>query len=52
MIRQYFGDYLTDEDLILTRAKMAVLQYFGNEADYIFGNIVNMFMTRIIYDMQ
>lgn len=52
MVKQYFGQNLTEEDLILTRAKMAVLQYFGNEADYIFENIVNMFMTRIIYDMQ
>ena len=51
MIKQYFGQNLTDEDLILTRAKMAVLQYFW-DANEIFEKILNMFMTRIVYDMQ
>lgn len=51
MVRQYFGQNLTDEDLILVRAKMAVLQYFW-DANYIFERILNMFMTRIVYDMQ
>ena len=51
MVRQYFGQNLTDEDLILVRAKMAVLQYFS-DANEIFEKILNMFMTRIVYDIQ
>ena len=50
-IRQYFWANLTDEQLILTRAKMAVLQYF-DEADSIFQSITNIFMTRILNDTQ
>ena len=51
MVRQYFGWSLTDEQLILTRAKMAVLQYF-EDADTIFQSVANMFMTRVIYSPQ
>ena len=51
MIRQYFWENLTDEQLILTRAKMAVLKYFYGEADSIFWSVADMFMTRIMYDM-
>ena len=50
-IRQYFGLNLTDEELILTRAKMAVLQYF-DDAESIFQSIINIFITRIMYDVQ
>ena len=48
-IREYFWANLTDEQIILTRAKMAVLQYF-DDADSIFQSIWNIFMTRIMYD--
>jgi hypothetical protein len=34
----YFGANLTDDELILTRAKMAVLQYF-DDANSIFSSI-------------
>ena len=50
-IRNYFGEDLTEEELILTRAKMAVMQYF-DDADAIFWSVVNIFMTRIINNMQ
>ncbi len=50
-IKQYFWANLTDEQLILTRAKMAVLQYF-DDADSIFQSISNIFMTRILNDTQ
>lgn len=50
-IRNYFGEDLTEEGLILTRAKMAVMQYF-DDADSIFWSVANIFMTRIVYDTQ
>ena len=50
-IRQYFGWNLTSEEIILTRAKMAVLQYF-NDANSIFMSIANIFMTRIMEDPE
>ena len=50
-IRQYFGENLSDEELILTRSKMAVLQYF-DDANEIFSNIVYMFGNRIMYEFE
>lgn len=50
-IREYFGGNLTSEEIILTRAKMAVLQYF-NDANSIFLSISNIFMSRIMWDPE
>lgn len=46
-IRKYFGEELTDEDLILTRWKMAVLQYF-DDANSIFSSIAWIFLSRVM----
>lgn len=46
-IRTYFGSNLTDEELILTRWKMAVLQYF-DDANSIFSSIGGIFLSRIL----
>jgi len=46
-IRSYFGSNLTDEELILTRWKMAVLQYF-DDANSIFSSIAGIFLSRIL----
>ena len=51
VIRSYFGESLTDEQLILTRAKMAVLQYF-NDANSIFWSIAGIFISRIMNDTK
>ena len=51
MIKEYFWNHLTSEQLILTRWKMAVLQYFW-DADSIFWAISNMFITRIMNDPE
>ena len=51
IIRNYFGENLTDEQLILTRWKMAVLQYF-DDADSIFSAIAGIFISRIINDTK
>ena len=45
-IKQAFGNNLTDEELILTRSKMAVLQYFS-DANSIFSSIADIFISRI-----
>lgn len=50
-IRQAFWDNLTDEDLILTRSKMAVLQYFS-DANSIFSSIADIFISRISTDVK
>jgi hypothetical protein len=50
-IRWYFWWNLTDDELILKRGKMAVLQYF-NDADSIFWTIANIFINRIINDRE
>lgn len=47
IVREYFGKELSDEELILTRSKMAVLQYFG-DANEIFSSIINIFMYRVL----
>lgn len=46
-IRSYFGNNLTDEELILTRWKMAVLQYF-DDANSLFSSIAEIFLSRIL----
>ena len=51
IIRKYFWENLTDEELVLTRWKMAVLQYF-NDADSIFSAIAGMFISRIMNDTK
>ena len=51
IIRQVFGNNLTDEELILTRSKMAVLQYFS-DADSIFNSIATIFRSRILNDKE
>ena len=48
-LRSFFGENLTDEDLILKRAKMAVLQYF-NDANLLFNVIEQIFVDRVIND--
>ena len=45
-IRQYFGQDLSEEQIILTRAKMAVLKYF-NDANDIFNQVFNIFIERM-----
>ena len=50
-IRWYFWWNLTDDELILKRGKMAVLQYF-NDADSIFWTIANIFINRIMNDRE
>ena len=50
-IRNYFGENLTDEELILTRWKMAVLQYF-DDANSIFSAIAWIFLSRIMNDTK
>ena len=50
-IRKYFGENLTDEELILTRWKMAVLQYF-DDANSIFSSIAWIFLSRIMNDTK
>ena len=50
-IRNYIGWSLSDDELILIRAKMAVLQYFSNE-NSIFSAINNIFSSRIINDTK
>ena len=50
-IRKYFWETLTDEDLILTRWKMAVLQYFDN-ANFIFSSIAEIFTSRVMEDTK
>ena len=51
IIRNYFGESLTDEQLILTRWKMAVLQYF-DDANSIFWSIAGIFISRIVSDTK
>ena len=50
-IKNYFWNYLSDEELILTRWKMAVLQYF-DDAESIFWNIYEIFISRIMNDTK
>ena len=50
-IRNYFGEDLTDEELILTRWKMAILQYF-DDANSIFSSIAWIFLSRIMNDTK
>ena len=50
-IRTYFWENLTDEDLVLTRWKMAVLQYF-DDANSIFSTLAEIFVSRIINDTK
>ena len=50
-IRTYFGSNLSDEELILTRWKMAVLQYF-DDANSIFSSIAGIFLSRIMNDTK
>ena len=46
-IKNNFWGYLTDEELILIRGKMAVLQYF-NDAEQLFWAISNIFISRVL----
>ena len=50
-IRNYFGENLTDEELILKRWKMAVLQYF-NDANSLFSSVAWIFISRILNDTK
>ena len=51
IIRSYFGEDLTDEELILIRWKMAVLQYF-DDANSIFSSIAWIFLSRVMGDTK
>ena len=51
IIRSYFWENLSDEELILTRSKMAVLQYF-DDANSIFSSIAWIFLFRIMNDTK
>ena len=51
VIRNYFGANLTDDELVLARWKMAVLQYF-DDANSIFASIAGIFLSRIINDTK
>ena len=50
-IRTYFGENLTDEQLILARSKMAVLQYF-DDANSLFSSVAGIFLSRIMNDTK
>ena len=50
-IRNYFGENLTDEQLILARWKMAVLQYF-DDANSLFSAVAWIFLSRIMNDTK
>jgi hypothetical protein len=50
-IKSYFWENLSEEELILTRWKMAVLQYF-DDASSIFWAISEIFMSRIKNDTK
>ena len=50
-IRNYFGENLTDEQLILARWKMAVLQYF-DDANSLFSSVAGIFLSRIMNDTK
>ena len=50
-IRNYFGENLTDEQLILARWKMAVLQYF-DDANALFSHVGGIFLSRIMNDTK
>lgn len=50
-IRKYFWENLTDEELVLTRWKMAVLQYF-DDANSIFSTIAEIFISRVMNDAK
>ena len=50
-IRNYFGESLSEDELILTRWKMAVLQYF-DDANSIFSSIAGIFLSRIMNDTK
>ena len=50
-IRWYVWWNLTDDELILQRSKMAVLQYFS-DADSIFWTIANIFVNRIMSNKE
>ncbi|MDD3262859.1 MAG: hypothetical protein PHR61_03350 [Candidatus Absconditabacteria bacterium] len=45
--REYFGQNVSDEDLILIRSKLAVARYFPDANNYI-NFIANIFIQRII----
>ena len=51
IIRHYFGEDLTDEWLILSRWKMAVLQYF-DDANSLFWYLAWIFLSRILNDTK
>ena len=51
IIRQHFWENLTDEEITLIRAKIAVLKYF-NDANYLFSNVVNIFISRLMSNPQ
>ena len=51
VIRNYFGANLTDDELVLARWKMAVLQYF-DDANSIFASIAGIFLSRIVNDTK
>ena len=50
-IRAYFGESMTDEELILARWKMAVLQYF-DDANSLFSSVAWIFLSRIVNDAK
>ena len=49
VINSVFGWSLTDEQLILARSKMTVLQYF-EDANSLFSSIANIFLSRVMND--
>lgn len=49
VLKTYFGEDLTDEQLILARWKMAVLQYF-DDANSLFSSVAWIFLSRIMND--
>ena len=50
-IRAYLGESMTDEELILARWKMAVLQYF-DDANSLFSSVAWIFLSRIVNDAK
>ena len=51
VFRNYFGEDLDDEELILLRWKMAIMQYFS-DANSMFGALINIFLSRVLNDAR
>ena len=51
-IKAAFWEDLTDEELIIIRWKMAVLQYFNEDINSIYGSVASIFLSRVMSDIE